>query len=66
MDALYHWLLALLLAYELDGVARREWRRLYVLRGTPEATARPCFIAPHRPLAAAIVGAACLALGRVA
>ena len=66
MDALYHWLLALLLAYELDGVARREWRRLHVLCGTPEATARPCFMALHRPLAAAIVGAAYLALGRVA
>jgi uncharacterized protein len=54
MDALYPCLLALFLAHELDAVACREWRLLYVLRGMPEAKARAWFIALHIPLVAAL------------
>ena len=58
MDALYHCLLALLLAHELDAVACREWRLLYLFRAMPEAKARPWFIALHVPLVAALTWSA--------
>jgi hypothetical protein len=47
-------LLGFLLTHELDAVACREWRLLYVLRVLPEATARTAFIALHVPLIAAL------------
>lgn len=55
MPLLYLILLSLLIAHELDAVACREWRLLYVLRGMPEATARSAFIALHVPLFAGLV-----------
>lgn len=51
---LYLLLLGLLLAHELDAVACREWRLLYVLRALPEDTARTAFIALHVPLIAGL------------
>jgi len=50
----YLLLLGFLLTHELDAVACREWRLLYVLRVLPEATARTAFIALHVPLIAAL------------
>ncbi len=51
---LYLFLLGFFLAHELDAVACREWRLLYVLRGLREATARAAFIALHIPLVAGL------------
>jgi hypothetical protein len=50
----YLLLLGFFLAHELDAVACREWRLLYVLRGLSEATARAAFIALHVPLVAVL------------
>lgn len=50
MPTLYLLLLGFLAAHELDAVACREWRLLYVLRAMPEASARSAFIALHVPL----------------
>lgn len=57
----YLLLLGFLLAHELDAVACREWRLLYVLRGLPEATARTAFIALHVPLIAGLAWTAAAA-----
>lgn len=54
MPELYLLLLGFLAAHELDAVACREWRLLYVLRAMPEASARSAFIALHVPLFAAL------------
>ena len=51
---LYLLLLGFFLAHELDAVACREWRLLYVLRGLREATARAVFIALHVPIVAVL------------
>jgi hypothetical protein len=52
---LYLFLLGFFIAHELDAVACREWRLLYVLRSLPEASARTAFIALHVPLIAGLV-----------
>lgn len=54
MAALYLLLLGFFAAHELDAVACREWRLLYVLRAMPEASARAAFIALHVPLFAGL------------
>ena len=51
---LYLLLLAFLLAHEMDAVACREWRLLYVLRALPDPQARAAFIALHVPLIAGL------------
>lgn len=53
--SVYLLLLGFLLAHELDAVACREWRLLYVLRRLPEAVAQPIFIALHVPLITGLV-----------
>ena len=59
--AFYLLLLGFLLTHELDAVACREWRLLYVLRALPEATARTAFIALHVPLIAGLAWTAAAA-----
>lgn len=44
---------AFLGAHELDAVACREWRLLYVLRDMPEERAAAWFVALHVPMFAA-------------
>jgi len=52
-DLTFYAVVALLLAHELDAVARHEWRLLPVLRGLPDATAVRLFVALHVPVVVA-------------
>lgn len=51
---LYLLLLGFFVAHELDAVACREWRLLYVLRTLPDDSARAVFVALHVPLVAGL------------
>ena len=48
--AIYYLGLACLFTHELDAVTHSEWRLLLLLRGWPDDTASPLFVALHVPL----------------
>lgn len=49
-NAVFTLLFAMFIGHELDAVAQREWRLLYVLRAMPDALAQDIFVLAHVPI----------------
>ncbi len=54
-EGAFQLLFAMFVAHELDAVAQREWRLLYVLRAMPETLAQDVFVLIHVPLLVLLV-----------
>ena len=57
-DLLFYSGTAALLTHELDAMTHHEWRLLPILKGLPDATAEPAFVAAHWPLFVLMLGTA--------